>query len=335
LFQLDQQQDPGLTAPELFENNLAVNVTPTILEVYFKNTCNMACVYCGPHFSSLWEDENRKHGNLFENDTKFSVQQSQNNPYYDKMVADLWTYLGTDNRYLTLKRFHILGGEPFLLSELDDCIDFWSSHGNPDLIFSIITNFNIPLKRFQKYVDRFEQLVKENKIWKFQITGSLDGWGPEVEYSRYGLDLNNWEQNFRSLLDKSWVTLSINSAISALTIKCLPALVTKINEWNRLRPADAEPIIFSYALTGQHDDPKRFGSGFFDNDLKLALALLDKKSTIDIGVYEALESISQLINKNPMDITKVNKLKTYLDQLDSRRKTNWRITFPWLDQDFK
>jgi hypothetical protein len=335
LFQLDQQQDPGLTAPELFKNNLAVNVTPTILEVYFKNTCNMACVYCGPHFSSLWEDENRKYGNLFENNTKFSVQQSQHNPHYDKMVADLWTYLATDNRYLTLRRFHILGGEPFLLSELDDCLDFWDSHGNPDLVLSIITNLNIPHKRFQKYIDRFERLVNENKIWKFQITGSLDGWGPEIEYVRYGLDLNNWEQNFRSLLDKSWVTLSINSAISALTIKQLPALITKINEWNQLRPADAEPIIFSYALTGQRDDPKRFGSGFFDNDLNLALSLLDKKSTIDIGVYEALEAIQQLINKNPMNITQVNELKTYLDQLDQRRKTNWRTTFPWLDQDFE
>jgi hypothetical protein len=45
--------------------------------------------------------------------------------------------------------------------------------------------------------------------------------------------------------------------------------------------------------------------------------------------------MAQLINKNPMDITKVNELKTYLDQLDARRKTNWRTTFPWLDQDFK
>jgi len=335
MFQLDQQQDPGLTAPELLENNLAVNVTPTILEVYFKNTCNMACIYCGPHFSSLWEDENRKFGNLSKNNIKFSIQQSQHNPYYNKMVADLWTYLDTNNRYLTLRRFHILGGEPFLLSELDDCLEFWDTHGNPDLVLSIITNLNIPHKRFQKYLDRFEQLVKENKIWKFQITGSLDGWGPEIEYVRYGLDLNNWEKNFCSLLDKPWATLSINSAISALTIKCLPALITKINEWNLLRPADAEPIIFSYALTGQQDDPKRFGSGFFDGDLNLALSLLDKKSTIDIGVYEALEAIQQLINKNSMDVTKINELKTYLDQLDTRRKTNWRTTFPWLDQDFE
>jgi hypothetical protein len=339
LFQLDQQQDPALTAPELFENNQAVNVTPTMLEVWFKNTCNMACIYCGPHFSSLWEDENKKYGNLFENKTnhqnKFSMHYSHSNPHYDKMVADLWAYLATDNRYQKLRRFHVLGGEPFLVKELDECIDFWDLHPNPDLVISIVTNLNIPPKRFQKYVERFEQLVNQNKIWKFQITGSLDGWGPEMEYVRYGLDLATWEQNFRSLLDKSWATLSINSALSALTIKHLPALITKINEWNRMRPVDAEPIIFSYNLTGQHDDPRRFGTGFFDKELNLALSLLDKNSTIDIGVYEGLQSIAKLINKNPMNIPQINELKTYLDQLDLRRKTNWRTTFPWLDQDFK
>jgi hypothetical protein len=156
-----------------------------------------------------------------------------------------------------------------------------------------------------------------------------------MEYVRYGLDLATWEQNFQSLLDKPWATLSVNSALSALTLKHLPALITKINEWNQLRPANADPIIFSYNLTGQHDDPRRFGTGFFDDDLNLALSLLDKNSTIDAGVYEGLQSIAKLINKNPMDITKVNELKTYLDQLDLRRKTNWRTTFPWLDQDFK
>jgi MoaA/NifB/PqqE/SkfB family radical SAM enzyme len=29
-----------------------VHVTPRILEVYFDNTCNLKCLYCGPHFSS-------------------------------------------------------------------------------------------------------------------------------------------------------------------------------------------------------------------------------------------------------------------------------------------
>jgi organic radical activating enzyme len=338
VFHLDQQQDPGLTAPELFENNQAVHVTPTMLEVWFKNTCNMACLYCGPHFSSLWEDENRKYGNLFteRNDDhwQYTMHQSYTNPHYDEMVAGLWQYLESDNRYQKLRRFHILGGEPFLLRELDECLDFWDSHSNPDLVISIITNLNIPHKRFLTYVSRFEQLVKQNKIWKIQITGSLDCWGPEIEYVRYGLDLNTWKENFQSLLDKPWATLSVNSALSALTIKKLPALVEKINEWNKARPAESDPICFSYNLTGGADDPKHFGPGVFDDDFALALSQLDRKTPMDIGVYDGLESMSNLIKRSPKNLEKINKLKTYLDQLDVRRNTNWRTTFPWLDNDF-
>jgi organic radical activating enzyme len=335
-FQLEQQQDPGLTPPELHINDRALTVTPTILEVYFKNTCNMACVYCGPHFSSLWEDENRKYGNLHSNlDDQFAVEYNQFNPDYDRMVTDLWAYLDQDQRYLTLRRFHILGGEPFLLKELDDTLDFWDAHPNPDLVISIITNLNVPPKIFQKYVSRFEQLVKQNKIWKLQITGSIDGWGPEIEYVRYGLNLNYWEQNFKSLLDKPWATLSINSVISALSIKTLPSLIEKINQWNILRPLETDPIIFSYNITGKADDPRCFGSGVFDKDFDLALSLLHKNSTLEIGIYQALKSIARSINKTPRDLKKINDLKIYLDQLDTRRKTDWRKTFPWLDQNFE
>jgi hypothetical protein len=336
-FQLEQQQDPGLTPPELFKNNQALSVTPTILEVYFTNTCNMSCVYCGPHFSSQWEDENRKYGKISKNERhKFSVENAQNNPHYDKMVADFWSYLATDNRYATLRRFHILGGEPFLLKELDDCIDFWNTHSNPDLVISIITNLNIPTKRFQQYLDRFEQLVKQNKIWKFQITASLDGWGPEEEYVRYGLNLETWERNFKLILDKPWITASINSTLSSLSIKQLPALIDKMKEWNALRPTDSESIIFSFNYTNSYTSPLIFGKGIFDNDFKLALNLLDKNSEFQQGIHQALESIGNAINlQGTRNIDKINNLKEYLDQLDQRRNLDWRTTFPWLDQDFE
>jgi organic radical activating enzyme len=334
-FQLEQQQDPGLTPPELLVNNRATSVTPTMVEVYFTNTCNMSCVYCGPHFSSLWEDENRKYGNLFNNDQKYSVLNSQENPHYDKMVTDFWTYLDTNDRYSALRRFHILGGEPFLLKELAQCIDFWTNHSNPDLVISIITNLNIPTKRLQLYLDQFEQLVKQNKIWKFQITASIDGWGPEEEYVRYGLNLNTWENNFKLLLDKPWITVSVNSTLSALSIKQLPALIGKMNEWNSIRPAEAESIIFSFNYSTGWTTPFMFGKEVFAKDFDLTLSLLDKKSDFHAGIYQSLESIANTINNSNKDLDKINTLKMYLDQLDQRRNTNWRTTFPWLDQSFE
>ena len=334
-FQLEQQQDPGLTPPELFKNNQALSVTPTILEVYFSNTCNMACVYCGPQHSSLWEDENRKHGNLFKNADQFAVEKSQKNPHYDKMSAELWSYLATDKRYLTLRRFHILGGEPFLIKELDDALDFWETHGNPNLVFSIITNLNIPTKKIQQYLDRFERLATQDKIWKFQITASLDGWGPEEEYVRYGLNLATWEQNLKLLLAKPWISVSINSALSALSIKQLPGLIGKIHEWDSLRPVNSEAITFSFEYTGFPTTPLIFGAGVFEDDFAQALGLLDKTVDAQRNTHQMLESISNTISSSTRKVDKIEQLKDYLNQLDQRRNTNWRITFPWLDRSFE
>lgn len=329
-----------LVPPELLSDATATAVTPTTLEVYFKNTCNMACVYCGPHFSSLWEEENRKFGKSFSTGQAFDVKAAQHNPDYDRMVTDFWQYLG--DKYKTIRRYHILGGEPFLMRELDDSIEFWRTHPNPDLTFSIITNLNIPTERFERYIRQFEKLVLGNKIWRLQLTASLDCWGDEQEYVRYGLDLATWQRNFELLLNKPWIVLSINSAVSALTIKSMPQLLAKINEWNRGQTAviqgldrerRAEPILHSFNTTGQLDDPYKFGS-YFEQDMQRILALMPTATEDQQRQRDVMSGIAQQLSATATDTAKIKELTRYLDQLDARRQTNWPSLFPWLAEDF-
>ena len=333
----------ALTPPELATDISATSVTPTILEVYFKNTCNMACVYCGPHFSSLWEDENRRFkSNFAPKGLMFDDRAAQFNPDYDRMVADLWRYLEQDNRYRVLNRYNILGGEPFLMKELDDSIEFWRTHPNPDLIFSITTNLNIPTERFKRYIKQFEKLVLGNKIWKLQLTASLDCWGPEQEYVRYGLDLKQWEANFELILNKPWISPGINSAVSSLTIKSMPALLEKINYWNsnqtavikgRERVRIAEPILHSFNTSGRQEDPYNFGN-YFDADMLRILALMPNTTEDQQRQRLAMSGIAKRLSSTEPNMSTITELKTYLDQLDQRRQTNWQTHFPWLKDDF-
>jgi len=337
-YHLDSQGDICQHPPELNLNPVATEITPTILEVYFTNTCNMSCVYCGPYFSSKWEDENRKFKSNFENSSAFNLQASPNNPHYTQMVNDLWKYLAEGDRYRTLRRFHVLGGEPFLLKELDATIDFWDNHGNIDLVISIISNLNVPHERFKQYMKRFESLISERKIWKIQITASLDAWGVEQEYTRYGLDLMLWKQNFEYLVDKPWVTLSINSALSGLTIKQMPALMEKINYWNSKRGpivqtednVFGEPIHYSFNTTGMKDNLYIFGPDIFRDDLAKVIKLMPDTTETAISTRRQMESISITLNVSTKDDNKIRELKEYLTLLDHRRNTNWQNTFPWL-----
>ena len=333
----------ALTPPELATDISATVVTPTILEVYFKNTCNMACIYCGPHFSSLWEDENRRFKSDFNTKGfKFDDRAAQYNPHYDRMVADLWRYLEQDNRYQVINRYNILGGEPFLMKELDDSIEFWRTHPNPDLTFSVTTNLNIPTERFKRYIKQFEKLVLGNKIWKLQLTASLDCWGPEQEYIRYGLDLKQWEANFELILNKPWILPGINSAVSALTIKSMPALLEKINYWNanqtavvkgKYRVRTADPILHSFNTSGQQDNPYNFGH-YFNNDMRQILQAMPEGTEDQQRQKLAMSGIATRLSASQPNPTLITEFKMYLDQLDQRRRTNWPTHFPWLNEDF-
>jgi organic radical activating enzyme len=333
--QLEMQQDPDLSPPELAANPAATSVTPTMLEVYFNNTCNMKCIYCGPHHSSAWENENRQFqelSGLFTPEV-LSVSRSQNNPNYQSMVDDLWKYLSKDDRYNKLKRYHILGGEPFLMPEMDTSIDFWNNHPNPNLTFAVITNLNIPHQRFRNYMDRFKDLIFQNKIGQLQITASIDSWGPQQEYARFGLDSDLWKINFEYVLKETWTQPSINSAISALTIKQMPVLLHMINLWNKAVNDDRK-IVHSFNTSSNLDSIYNFGSDVFADDFIKILSLMPEDTNIQRSQKIAMQGIQNKYSQCQHSPQKINHFKSYLDILDQRRKTNWRVLFPWLDQDF-
>jgi len=343
-FQLEQLSDKNLIPHELHLDRDAVSVTPTIIEVWFNNTCNMACTYCGPHHSSKWEDENRKYGNIFEEDKKinqFSAFMEQHNPNYKNMVSNFWNYLQSGENASKIRRFHVLGGEPFLMNELDKSISIWAKNGHPDLEISIVSNLNIPHKRFRQYIKKFELLAKHKKMWRLQLTASLDGWGHEQEYVRYGLSLPLWEQNFRYILNTPWILPSINSTISALTVKILPELLEKINELNNTQQdvsdewrTTSNKILHSFNTTGDGciDDLYMFAGEIFREDFEKILSLMPEQTEVQQGQKQMMQGIATLSRTCSYKLDKINSLKDYLDKLDARRKTNWKKTFPWLEQ---
>ena len=164
-----------------------------------------------------------------------------------------------------------------------------------------------------------------------QITASLDCWGPQQEYVRHGLDLDLWKKNFETLLQQSWATVSINSTLSALTIKTMPVLLRMINQWNQDR---IEPIAHSFNYTTGEDSPMVFGKDQFDQDFEEILSIMQEDTEVQREQKKHMQGIAQSISKSTRQPQKILHLKSYLDELDRRRHTEWRHLFPWLDQDF-
>jgi hypothetical protein len=311
---------PGIHAPvELDDNPIATHVTPRILEIYFDNTCNLKCVYCGPHFSSLWDAENIKFGDsAFKKDPKL---QSNKQKLFD------WLKINGHN----LTNFNILGGEPLYQRELEECLDLFEAHPAPELKLQIFTNLNAKLKYVQKVTERVRHLIDKGCLREFEVTASLDCWGPQQEYVRFPLDLTIWQTNFEYLLGCEWINLIISSTITPLSVKTLPDLLTKIQDWNKVRTV--------YHYQNSVNGPSYmfidiFGD-IFSEDFDRILDLKPESTPEEISSKNYMAGIAKQSKSNEPNIVEIKNLFNFLNTMDFRRKTNWRELFPWLVTEFR
>jgi hypothetical protein len=310
---------PGIHAPlELDNNPLAVHVTPRILEVYFDNTCNLKCLYCGPHFSSLWDAENVKFG-------RPAFNKSKN---IDSNKQRIFEWLKVNGKHLT--NFNILGGEPLYQSELDDCLELFDQYPAPELKLQIFTNLNCRLAHLQKTVEKVCRLVEQDKLREFEITASLDCWGEPQEYVRYPLNLVEWEKNFEYLLAQDWINLIISSTVTPLTVKTLPNLLEKIQLWNKHRTV--------HHYQNSVNSPSYmfidiFGD-IFAEDFKQALEFKPSATPEQQSSKSYLDGIARQSGSKGPNLTEIKNLFNFLNEMDRRRSTNWRDVFPWLVGEF-
>ena len=319
---------PGIHAPvELDSDPLAIQVTPRILEVYFDNTCNLKCVYCGPHFSSLWDAENKRHG-YFKKDNLIISDDFIKSPNIEKNKQKLFAWLRKHGHNLT--SFNILGGEPLYQSELEECLELFEQVPAPELKLQIFTNLNTKLPHLKKIISKVKQLINQGSLREFEVTASLDCWGEPQEYVRYPLNLVSWEKNFEFLLSQPWINLIVSSTITSLTVKTLPALLEKIQKWNQVR------TVYHYQNSvgmKNYMSIDIFGN-LFVNDFEQALKLKLERTPEERSSKEYLRGIAQQSQAGSANPTEIKKLIDYLTELDRRRNTNWQTTFPWLKDEF-
>jgi len=311
---------PGIHAPpELDHNPIAVHVTPRILEVYFDNTCNLKCLYCGPHFSSLWDAENVKHGDpAFVKSKNIELNKQK-----------LFEWLKQHGHNLTV--FNILGGEPLYQPELEQVLTLFEQYPAPELKLQMFTNLNARLPYLQKIIQRVKKLIDTECIREFEITASLDCWGAPQEYVRYPLNLQEWEKNFEYLLSESWINLIINSTVTPLTVKTLPDLLEKINHWGLTRKV----YHYQNSVNGpDHMFIDLFGD-IFREDFDRAISLKPDQTPEDLASKNYLIGIAKQSQHGGPKPEQIRQLFDFLNTMDHRRNTHWPTVFPWLIDEFK
>jgi hypothetical protein len=316
----------GLTPLELETDPTATHVTPRLVEIFAQNTCNLACIYCNGNLSSRIEQENLKYGDFEHNGVTIpviTVPTVAANEYFERWISWL------DNNVTQLKRLHLLGGETFLQHDLmTRVLDCLERNPNPELQFNIFSNFNVPDRYWNLYTEKIKDLQSQGHIGVFDLTASIDCWGPEASYIRSGLNLEKFETRLAWASEQGdWLRLNINQTITAMTIRTMPELMEKINYYKQNKKIGQ---YFEFYIGSDHyQHPENFAWSMWANDFERIFNLVspDDQDLLDriSGIQSHLQQFTQ------HNLTEISRLHTYLDELDRRRGTNWRELFSYLD----
>lgn len=137
------------------------------VDMRWRNTCNLACVYCGPDLSSSWEKE-------LGIPVTVDEQKLKNTKNYVLEHAH------------ELKNVYLAGGEPLLMKENSELLD----RLDPECTVRINTNLTNIQSPVYKKASKFK-----NVHW----TLSVEAMGKEFEYIRYGANWDKWLDNLNTL----------------------------------------------------------------------------------------------------------------------------------------
>lgn len=316
--------------PKEFQEQIhPVNVSPTMLEVYFSNLCNLGCVYCHPRYSSVLANESRK----FKG-TPWGIEGTMDHQRrasgYEKRVESFFKWF-KENAH-TLKRYNILGGEPFFQREFYTNLEFLEEATLPELDFCVFSNLKINIDKLRDIANRLTQLKLQKKVRTVRLVCSIDCWGPQQEYVRTGLNMKSWEENFDMLVKEfPEINLEMHGTITALTIKTMPELLYRWNRWCHIRTTNGHQDIalsHNFCFDPSYYSPFIFGAYFFDEDFEKIYEVIKGHNYIT----ETIKGYQKRINSATRNKLLVQRLKNELCANDERRNSNHRDLFPWFNK---
>jgi pyruvate-formate lyase-activating enzyme len=215
-----------------YQTNYQDDVNLQTLEIAFDRTCQFACSYCNPAFSTAWVRDIKRNG-AYENlvsdgrnhfthphDSSQLYAPTDVNPY-----AEAFFKWWESDLHRTLKELRITGGEPLMSPYLWRLIDwFKANRGKSKTRLAI--NSNLGFER-----EKLEQLLEACEGIELDIYTSNESWGRHAAYIRDGLDWSQWLGNVLYLLDSGKLRgLHVMCTINALCLFSLTDLLWNIVE---------------------------------------------------------------------------------------------------------
>lgn len=315
------------------------------LEIAFDRTCQFACSYCNPAFSTTWVNDIRRNGpyqNLISDgrnhfthahDSSQLFKFGEYNPYVDAFFK-WWE----SDLHLSLKELRITGGEPLMSADTWRLLDWFKNNkGKSKTRLALNSNLgsDVDINRLLTAIDGLE----------FDLYTSNESVGFQAEYIRDGLDWEVWLSNITTLIESNKLRgLHVMCTVNALCLDSLPQFLDLLVKMkirygrdypnftlNILRfPSFQSALILPENIKMKYREQlinfliKHKGNNYLhEHEINHVQRLIDYLDVVKTPHSEAFDMPKLL-----------NDFKQFYLQYDQRRNKNFTKTFPALSNWF-
>ena len=309
------------------------------LEIAFDRTCQFACSYCNPAFSTAWVRDIKRNG-AYENlvsdgrnhftHTHDSAQLyglNETNPYIEAFFR-WWD----SDLHRTLKELRITGGEPLMSGHTKRLLEwFKNNRGASQTRLAINSNLG-----FDQSV--LEDLLANTEGIELDLYTSNESMMAHAEYIRDGLEWQQWVDNMWYLMRTQKLRgLHVMCTVNALCLESLPEFLTMLMEWksmygknypnftlNILRfPSFQSPLVLPDDLRTKHKKRLEAWLNRFANH-----CMLHEHERNHVQRLIDYLDIVKTPHSDAFDMPKLhNDFKQFYQQYDQRRGKNFNQTF--------
>ena len=326
-----------------FQTPFTEDINLRTLEISFDRTCQFACSYCNPAFSSTWakdihtngpyiglESDGRNHF-THAHDSSQLYKFGETNPYVEAFFrwweADL---------HQTLDELRITGGEPLMSGYTWQLLDWFKknkSKSKTRLAINSNLGTQVDLNRLFSSVDAPIDLYTSN-----------ESIGLHAEYIRDGLVWDDWANNVELMLDNQidhkLRALHIMCTINALCLDSLTDFLECMVNWKLSYGKDAVNFSLNILRFPSFQSALIFPNDIRTNYKNQLIQFMDNHKNNDHLHEHERDQLQRLIDyldvvKTPhSEAFEVDKLrsdfKKFYTQYDQRRGKNFVTTFPTL-----
>jgi organic radical activating enzyme len=311
------------------------------LEIAFDRTCQFACSYCNPAFSSTWVRDIHKNGpyqNLVSDGRNHFTHEhtssqlyrfGETNPYVEAFFA-WWE----SDLHKTLQELRITGGEPLMSGETWKLIDWFKNNpGRSQTRLAINSNLGTAVD-----LDRLLDSITGLEVDLYTSNESI---GLQAEYIRDGLVWDDWANNVERLLDsRQFRGIHVMNTINALCLDTLDQFLECMLQWKTEYGRDALSFTLNILRFPSFQSPLVLPDNIRIQYAHTLEAWLVANQHSEFLHEHEINHLQRLIDY--LDIVKtphsesfempklLNDFKQFYTQYDQRRNKDFGHTFPTL-----